>query len=597
MLAEQSPFRPSLLSSVYEQLGSPRLSTLMEERCLPVGHLHEKTPRASEVNALVLERTPLFLFERKQMGRSEIKHDIDWLKKSLEVVEVDGEGLRLTRILSFGQMKESNVQKSSAMAAMRNGKLVLYLAMNLEIDWFEVADSISKFLVNSCGLPLSWMDLEIGCPLLTSFTSGSQLSRARLQEVLLFMNMLSTSLRNLKRRGFHVDKILSQRKAERDAADQAAREARVQAELRALEMKAKASDVARWKKEILKIFQDQDEAHLEKLLNSKSANHVEEVMQDILNGKGKTKEVKGSEKAALPPAPNSQVGSDPTGNGGFLSKWRGRLGGGPDRNSSLAMGTSSIESIPGLPGGFNQQSPNNALTAAGRSSSDGGPGGGEMFGGNGDGGAGGGQMVKGSPAAQPTSQEDIKSKALQAVQASRPDQSTSMTSTAQEQQVKEAASYCDITGTDMDLRLAGEINGMKVYLSADLEPSKMLAQNYQSLERLIELVYKPLGQIYGIDPRCLHVFSDTKGPTIAFNRGGTIWLNFRFYLVWHDSDVRAGRMADPLISTYFSMAHELAHNRISSHDAAHGWWTSSIAETYFTKLASYIKQVSPSQVP
>lgn len=475
----------------------------MEERCLPVGNLHESTRRALEIKALVLERTPLFLFERKQMGRSEIKHDIDWLKQSLEVVEVDGEGLKLTRILTFNQLRESNVQKSSAMAAMRNGKLILYLAMNLEIDWFEVADSISKFL----------------------------LSRARLQEVLLFMNLLSTSLRNLKRRGFHVDKILAQRKAERNAAETAAREERVQSELRALEMKGKAADVARWKKEILEIFPDQDEAHLEKLLNSKSSNQVEEVMQDILNGLGKVKQGREVEKARdpeknplVPPPNSSSFANEAAGGGGFLSKWKGRFGGssGTDRNSSLAMGTSSIEPMPGFPGGFNQQ-PNNAVSAAARSASQSGLGLGALTGGNDS-----GQVVRGSPAAQPTSQQDIKSKALEAVRASRPDQSTaSVTSTAQEQQVKEASSYCDVTGADLDLKLAGEIHGMKIFLSTDLEPSKMLTQNYESLERLILKIYLPLGKIYGINPEALRVFSDTSGPTIAFNRGGTIWLNFR----------------------------------------------------------------------
>lgn len=47
------------------------------------------------------------------------------------------------------------------------------------------------------------------------------------------MTILSTTLKNLKRRGFNVDRILNARKAEREAADQRMREERAQAQLKA----------------------------------------------------------------------------------------------------------------------------------------------------------------------------------------------------------------------------------------------------------------------------------------------------------------------------------------------------------------------------
>ena len=46
---------------------------------------------------------------------------------------------------------------------------------------------------------------------------------------------------------------------------------------------------------------------------------------------------------------------------------------------------------------------------------------------------------------------------------------------------------------------------------------------------------------------------------IAFNRGGAIYLNYRFYAAWHDQLVVQGKMTEPLISTYHSVAHEIAH--------------------------------------
>mgnify|MGYP000595519187 CR=1 FL=1 len=132
-----------------------------------------ETPTAESVQTLVLERTPLFLFEKASSAKSEIRRDADWLKSCLEVVEVGGEGIRLARTLTFGQTHEQNLQRASAMAVAEKGKLILYIAGNLEVDWFEVAFALSKHL----------------------------LSRQRLPDVLLYMNVLSTSLRNLKRRG------------------------------------------------------------------------------------------------------------------------------------------------------------------------------------------------------------------------------------------------------------------------------------------------------------------------------------------------------------------------------------------------------------
>lgn len=168
-----APHEDLLEDGLYEQLGSVRLSSLVQEKYEALGNLLDSTPRAHQVRSLVLERTPLFLFEKRHSAKGDIRHDADWLKNALEVVEVDGGGLRLTRHLRFGTLEDVNRQSASAMASMRGKRLTLFIASNLEIDWFEVAMALNKFLLN----------------------------RQRLQEVLLFMTLLSTSLRNLKRRG------------------------------------------------------------------------------------------------------------------------------------------------------------------------------------------------------------------------------------------------------------------------------------------------------------------------------------------------------------------------------------------------------------
>ncbi len=80
-----APHEDLLQEGLYGKLGSPRLSTLVEERYSVEGRVVQNTQRAREIKALVLERTPLFLFEKRQSSRSEIRKDADWLKGALEL--------------------------------------------------------------------------------------------------------------------------------------------------------------------------------------------------------------------------------------------------------------------------------------------------------------------------------------------------------------------------------------------------------------------------------------------------------------------------------------------------------------------------------
>lgn len=554
-----------LLEAFASELGAPKLSQLVEERFVAAGRPTSNTKLANEVKALVLERTPLFLFEKRQSGKSEIRRDADWLKNKLEVLEVDGAGLRQTRTLHFGRISATNEQKCSAMASMQEGKLLLFIASNLEIDYFEVAMALSKHL----------------------------LSRQRLQEVLLFMTLLSTSLRNLKRRGFHVDKILSQRKADKEAADRAMREERARLEREALEQPSDAQ-IKEWVQHMLAVFPDASPEYVERLLRSAKGDRVIEATNAMLETPYPNRpqpkpfaddapSSSPSDKAGIVAPPTSSAGAM-SGGGGFLSNWRSRFKGSEGR-SSLADGTSSIEGIPGGWGGP-------PIAAAGRAAA----------------GAGGGgnphapptQAVattrNPNPNADVTPSSNIKRRVLSAVEASRggPRNDDRIQSQGQQTQVKEAAqTYCDTTGIATDLRLAGQVGGMNVYVSPELDPAETLQNNDAALKRFIHQIILPIGtDVFDLDPRSLNVFADVKGPSIAFNRGGALFLNLRYHLVWHDEQVKLGRLDEALISTYHSLAHELAHNVVAQHDSEHEFWFSSICEQYFTRFATLVAKAS-----
>ena len=553
-----APHEDLLQEGLYGKLGSPRLSTLVEERYSAEGRVVTNTPRAREIKALVLERTPLFLFEKRQSSRSEIREDAEWLKGALEVEEIDGTGLRLVRTLRYERVNEQNVQKCTATASMRGSKLILHLSSSMEVDFFEVATSISKYL----------------------------LTKQRLQEVLLYMTLLSTSLRNLKRRGFHVDKIQSQRKAEREAAEAKMRDERLRAEERAAEEKATEAKFTEWRKQVLSVFPDADPQYVDQALRSHSDAHVERTTNDMLstNYLRRNKEMS-SAISRIPDDASSAISAGGGGGGGagagFFSGFRNKFlqAGAKQQRSSLADRTSSIE----RPGSSGWPS-NNAIAAAGRADEDRSLG---ALASRSDSGSGSGPAAT-APTSEVTPLSSIHNNVLKAIRASRPDASSTIKSEARQTQIKEAAnSYCD-QGVETDLKLAGEVCGMKIFLHPTLDAASMLQANAAALERLINRIYKPVGSIFGLDPRSMYVFCDTAGPAIAFNRAGAIYLNFRYYLAWHDELVKQGKLADALVSTYFSVAHEVAHNVVAAHNAEHEWYFSAIAEKYVVSLVEYI---------
>lgn len=491
------------LEPLYAKLGAPYLSQLVRESFAVAGRLQSDTPRTRMVHDTLLERTPLFLFQQKEVVR-----DLDWLRRALVVVEVGPPGLQQTRVLQHQGQTFKDVQRCSAMAQTQGSQWVLHVAQDMDIDWFEVALALSKAI----------------------------LAKQPLQEVLLFMTVLSSPLKSLKRKGFHVDKILAQQRPS-------------QTPTAPPPLVASEPAWDSWQKQLLQMFPDAQPAYVDRLLRSFQDAHMQRASEAMLSqGYPKVAPPLPSKpvpdvppKAIAPAKPDAPAGPPPLPpnpgplGGSLLQQWKARFTGRP------------------------------AAAPPVRPASDG-------------------------AYVAPTA--DIQRHVQRAIEASRPDSSSVIQSQSSKQVHEAATSYCDVSGLDLDLCLAGKVHEMQVFVSRDLTSASVLTQYAGALERLIHHVYRPIGAIFGIDPRCLNVFCDTKGPSIAFNRGGTIFLNLRYYLAWHDADVQAGRLAPALVSVYFSVAHELAHNLVAAHNAEHEFYFSSVAEQYFLALAQYIATVS-----
>ena len=79
-----------------------------------------------------------------------------------------------------------------------------------------------------------------------------------------------------------------------------------------------------------------------------------------------------------------------------------------------------------------------------------------------------------------------------------------------------------------------------------------------ALSRFSKQIIVPLIDIYQLLTTSVHIFYDLSGDLIAFNRGGSLFLNLRYYESWHDSDVQSNETSEALISWYHTLAHEIA---------------------------------------
>ncbi|KAF5023144.1 hypothetical protein F66182_4800 [Fusarium sp. NRRL 66182] len=187
-----------------------------------------------------------------------------------------------------------------------------------------------------------------------------------------------------------------------------------------------------------------------------------------------------------------------------------------------------------------------------------------------------------------TSPAVVQQNLLNAVKSTRAYGSNSVFSEPQVSEVKEQATYCDKTPAQNITFLAETSNGMKVFVSRDIQdPSDFLSKHLSSINVFSSLLTE-VGGVYSMSPKVLHIFYDEAGGTIAFNTGGSIFCNFRFFLQLHAAQLEGGRngqaKAEAATWWWVVLAHELAHNLVSVHNSDHSYYTESFIQQYFPKM-------------
>ena len=90
-----------------------------------------------------------------------------------------------------------------------------------------------------------------------------------------------------------------------------------------------------------------------------------------------------------------------------------------------------------------------------------------------------------------------------------------------------------------------DFNAVDVYNFLDVpDRETFMACKLDVLQRFVHVVV-PLSKVYNLPMSALHIFCDTAGGLIAFNRNGSLFLNLRYFEAWRESLT---------LSTYFQSA-------------------------------------------
>ncbi|KAF5247866.1 hypothetical protein FANTH_6147 [Fusarium anthophilum] len=188
-----------------------------------------------------------------------------------------------------------------------------------------------------------------------------------------------------------------------------------------------------------------------------------------------------------------------------------------------------------------------------------------------------------------TSPALVQQNLLNAIKSTRAYGSDSVFSEPKVNEVKEQATYCDKTPANNISFIAETSNGMKIFFSKDIkDPGSFLSKHLNNLNVFSSMLIE-VGNTYSMSPKVLHIFYDEAGGTIAFNTGGSIFCNFRFFLQLHAAQIegRSGQAkAEAATWWWVVLAHELAHNLVSLHNADHSYYTESFIQQYFPKIVA-----------
>lgn len=182
-----------------------------------------------------------------------------------------------------------------------------------------------------------------------------------------------------------------------------------------------------------------------------------------------------------------------------------------------------------------------------------------------------------------------------AIRSGRPYGSSTLFQPPNASAVQEQATYCDSNQAHDLTRVGQAPGGMAIYLTRGLAmpttktmPTTMpttttmtaASDSFLTAQQpaiaAFERLLRDVAAVYGLAADVLHMYYDEAGPTIAFNSGGSIFCNLRFFLQLHAAAASAAQpqaRVDAAVWWWVVLAHELAHNLEPIHNARHSFYT------------------------
>ncbi|CAJ0836131.1 4791_t:CDS:10 [Entrophospora sp. SA101] len=164
--------------------------------------------------------------------------------------------------------------------------------------------------------------------------------------------------------------------------------------------------------------------------------------------------------------------------------------------------------------------------------------------------------------------EDLKRTLNEAVNSCRSNSGSAVDSQAKVNIVSESqSSYCDVM-PGHSLKFIGMENGIELYIGKNLDQTALLSPTALGPLRRFIQVLKYLCDVFGLHQKAVHVFYDPAADSIAFNRNNSLFFNFKFYIALHDSE-NLQFSIETMVYWYMTFCHELAHNFVTQHNSQH----------------------------
>ncbi len=173
-----------------------------------------------------------------------------------------------------------------------------------------------------------------------------------------------------------------------------------------------------------------------------------------------------------------------------------------------------------------------------------------------------------------TAPHQLQQNLLTAINASRAHDSSNVFSRPQTNVIKETASYCDERPAHDLTFLANLSSGIMIFLSKEVTSRNTFLDTHSSGLMAFSGILLECANIFGIPRKSLQIYYDEAGGTIAFNKGGSYFCNFRFFnqLHFHAME-QSEKKAEAMVYWWVVLCHELAHNIIPDHSSDHSYYT------------------------